>query len=345
MACLLIEVAPAHSRPRQPFNKPIYELLRTQDMNDIQELKDRRDQLLIEAGRLHVELLPLEALLESEETLEPDREREIRDNYNDLKRNFDSRKFNADLLDRKISRRESLANCDSLMAGYIEAITNWKADEKELNEKRLSLSTRLEQIQQQALKDLANARQAETEAATAYAQAVAWGDTEGEKTANVDAHKAAKNLTAAAEYNRRQTLIMAALEQELVTVDKYIAEARQKHKEIERRALFLSKTVLEEKWNEAAKTLFEVGGKLWANYNLLGIDQVGLMKLAVPEEGENFGNWTWEELSVRSRQYTAYDLLHLNKQPIAEQPEEINDLEKSEVVRNDQTTTEQRDLV
>ena len=181
MACLLIEVAPAHSRPRQPFNKPIYELLRTQDMNDIQELKDRRDQLLIEAGLLHVELLPL--------------------------------------------------------------------------------------------------------------------------------------------------------------------EARQKHKEIERRALFLSKTVLEEKWNEAAKTLFEVGGKLWANYNLLGIDQVGLMKLAVPEEGENFGNWTWEELSVRSRQYTAYDLLHLNKQPIAEQPEEINDLEKSEVVRNDQTTTEQRDLV
>ncbi|MPQ83996.1 chromosome segregation protein SMC [Pseudomonas sp. MAFF 730085] len=314
-------------------------------MNDIQDLKDRRDQLLSEAERLHAELLPLEALLESEEPIEPDRKREIRDKYNELKRNFDSRKHNADLLDRKISRRENLANCDSLMAGYIEAMTNWKADEQELNEKRKSLSTRLEQIQQQAVKDMANARQAETEAATAYAQAVAWGDTEGEKTANADAQKAAKNLTAAAEQNRRQTLIMAALEQELVTVDKYIVEAQEKHKGIERTALWLSQTVLEEQWNEAAKALFDVGGKLWANYRLLGLDQVNLMKLAVPEEGENFGKWTWGELSDRSRQYTAHDLLKLNELPIPQQPEQMSDLEQREVERNEQATTEKRELV
>ncbi|WP_338506398.1 chromosome segregation protein SMC [Pseudomonas poae] len=314
-------------------------------MNDIQDLKDRRDQLLSEAERLHAELLPLEALLESEEPIEPDRKREIRDKYNELKRNFDSRKHNADLLDRKISRRENLANCDSLMAGYIEAMTNWKADEQELNEKRKSLSTRLEQIQQQAVQDMASARQAETEAATAYAQAVAWGDTEGEKTANADAQKAAKNLTAAAEHNRRQTLIMAALEQELATVDKYIAEAQEKHKGIERTALWLSQTVLEEQWNEAAKALFEVGGKLWANYRLLGLDQVGLMKLAVPEEGENFGNWTWHELSNRSRQYTARDLLQLNELPIPQQPEQMSELEQREDERNEQAATEQCELV
>lgn len=314
-------------------------------MNEIQDLKDRRDQLLTEADQLHAELLPLEAMLDSEDPIEPDQARELRDKYNELKRNFDSRKFNADLLDRKISRRENLANCDSLMAGYIEAMTNWKADEQELNEKRQSLSTRLEQIQQQAVKDMTSARQAETEAATAYAQAVAWGDTEGEKTANADAQRAAKNLTTAAEHNRRQTLIMAALEQELVTVDKYIAEAQQKHEGIERHALFLSKTALEEKWNEAAKALFEVGGKLWANYNLLGLDQIGLMKLAVPEEGENFGKWTWDELSDRSRQYAAKDLLQLNELPIPQQPEQMSDLEQHEVVRNEQATTEQRDLV
>ena len=314
-------------------------------MNDIQDMKDRRDQLLSEAEQLHAELLPLEALLESEEPIEPDRKRELRDKYNDLKRNFDSRKHNADLLDRKISRRENLANCDSLMAGYIEAMTNWKTDEQELNEKRESLSTRLEQIQQQAVKDMANARQAETEAATAYAQAVAWGDTEGEKTANADAQKAAKNLTAAAEHNRRQTLIMAALEQELVTVDKYIAEAQEKHKGIERTALWLSQTVLEEQWNEAAKALFEVGGKLWANYRLLGLDQINLMKLAVPEEGETFGNWTWHELSDRSRQYAARDLLQLNELPIPQQPEQISELEQRKDDRNEQATTKQRDLV
>jgi hypothetical protein len=40
----------------------------------------------------------------------------------------------------------------------------------------------LKQIQQQANEDMAKARQAETDAATAYAQAVAWGDIEGEKS-------------------------------------------------------------------------------------------------------------------------------------------------------------------
>lgn len=211
--------------------------------------------------------------------------------------------------------------------------------------KSLSLSTRLEQIQQQAVEDMAKARQAETEAATAYAQAVAWGDTEGEKTANADAQKAAKNLTAATEHNRRQTLIMAALEQELVTVDKYIAEAQEKHKGIERTALWLSQSVLEEKWNEAAKTLFEVGGKLWANYNLLGLDQVALMKLAVPEQGENHERWTWQELLNRSHQYSPRDLVQLNSLPIPQQPECVSNPEQREDERNEQATTEQREQV
>ncbi|MGG7670862.1 chromosome segregation protein SMC [Pseudomonas sp. WC2] len=314
-------------------------------MNEIQNLKDRRDHLLSEADQLHAELLPLEALLESEETIEPTQGRELRNRYNELKRNFDSRKNNADLLDRKISRRENLAYCHSLMAGYIEAMDNWTADEQELKEKRQSLSNRLEQIQQQAEEDMARARQAETDAATAYAQAVAWGDTEGEKTANTDAQKAAKNLTVATEHNRRQHLIMKALEQELVTVDKYIAEAQVKHKGIERTALLLSQTVLEEQWNEAAKALFEVGGKLWANYNLLGRDQIGLMKLAVPEQGENFGKWTWEELSARSRQYRARDLFQLDGLATPNQPEVMSNLEQRKDERNEQADTEQRQLV
>jgi hypothetical protein len=314
-------------------------------MNEIQDLKDRRDRLLSEADQLHAQLLPLEAVLEGEETIEPTQERELRDKYNDLKRNFDSRNNNADLLNRKISRRENLANCDSLMVGYIEAMDNWKADEQELNEKRQSLSNRLEQIQQQAVEDMAKARQAETEAATAYAQAVAWGDTEGEKTANADAQKAAKNLTAAAEHNRRQHLIMAALEQELVTVDKYITEAQVKHKGIERTALWLSQTVLEEQWNEAAKALFEVGGKLWANYKLLDLDQVGLMKLAVPEQGENHGRWTWHELIDRSYQYSARDLVQLDTLPIPQQPEDKSNPEQRKDERNEQADTEQRELV
>lgn len=182
------------------------------------------------------------------------------------------------------------------------------------------------------------------DAATAYAQAVAWGDSEGEKTANTDAQKAAKNLTVATEHNRRQHLIMTALEQELVTVDKYIAEAQIKHKGVERTALLLSQTVLEEKWNEAAEVLFEAGGKLWANYDFLGRDQIELMKLAVPQQGEEFGKWTWEELSERSRQYRARDLIQLHSLPV-QRAEDMSNLEQRKDDRNEQAHTEQRQLV
>ncbi|MBD8570715.1 chromosome segregation protein SMC [Pseudomonas syringae] len=295
-------------------------------MNEIQELKDRRDQLLNEANQLHIQLQPLEAALDNEQCIEATQERELRDKYNELKRRFDAHKHNADLLEQKINRRETLANSDSLMAGYIEAMNNWKTDEQELNAKRQSLSSRLEQIQHQAVEDMAKARQAETDAATAYAQAVAWGDTEAEKTANADAQKAAKNLATAAEHDRRQGLIISALKQELATVDQYIVEALEKHKGIERDALWLSQTVLEEKWNEAAKALFEVGGRLWANYNLLGLDQVSLLKLAVPQEGETVGNWTWHELSDRARNYGAQDLLQLDDAPARQQAEQTSHL-------------------
>jgi hypothetical protein len=293
-------------------------------MNEIQELKDRRDQLLKEADQLHTQLLPFEAALENEQSIGPAQERELRDKYNELKTRFDARKHEADLFDRKINRRETLINSQSLMAGYIEAMNTWKADEQELNEKRQSLSIRLEQIQQQAVEDMAKARQAETDTATAYAQAVAWGDTEGEKTANADAQKAAKNLATAAEHNRRQGLIISALKQELATVDQYIVEAQEKHRGIERDALWLSQTVLEEKWNEAAKALFDVGGRLWANYNLLGLDQVSLLKLAVPQEGETVGSWTWHELSGRARRYSAQDLLQLNDTQAHQQAEQTS---------------------
>ncbi|WXF86639.1 chromosome segregation protein SMC [Pseudomonas syringae pv. atrofaciens] len=297
-------------------------------MNEIQALKDRRDQLLKEADQLHAQMLPFEAALENEQSIEHAQKHELRDKYNELKTRFDARKHEAGLFDQKINRRETLANCDSLMAGYIEAMNTWNANEQELNEKRQSLSTRIEQIKQQAVEDMAKARQAETDAATAYAQAVAWGDTEGEKTANADAQKAAKSLATAAEHDRRQGLIISALEQELVTVDRYIAEAKEKHKGIERNALWLSQTVLEEKWNEAARALFEVGGRLWANYNLLGIDQVSLLKLAVPQAGERVGNWTWHELSGRARNYGAQDLLQLNNISTPQQAALMSQLEE-----------------
>lgn len=280
-------------------------------LGEIEILKVERDKYLSEVEQMYIEIAPLEALLEDEETLDAERLYEIRKQYNTLKIPYDSRKHQASIVTNRITRREKLVNHETLMAGYTESMANWKADEQELNEKRNSLSTRLEQIQKQAAEDMAKARQAETEAATAYAQAVAWGDTEGEKNANAEAQKAAKNLTTATEHNRRQHLIVAALEQEMVIVDQHIVEAQKEHNAIERTAMFLARTVLEEQWNEKAQALMDAGGKLWAVERMLGGDQLSLRRLVLPKEGEGFDTWNSRELSERSHKHTVQDVLSL----------------------------------
>ena len=277
-------------------------------MNEIQELKNRREQTILEKETLERELAPFAAALEDYDVMQS-LEDNLRYEITDKKREVGYRERDIDTLDKKIHRRETLANHQNLMAGYIEAITSWKADEEELNQKRNSISTRLEQVRQKAHEDMAKARQAETEAATAYAQAVAWGDEEGEKKANDDAQKAAKHLTSAAEHHRRQQLIITALEQEIVTIDQHISEAKQTRADIENQASYLANTVLEEKWNEAAKALIEVGGKLWAARRLIDRDPIALTNLNIPEQGENHGRWSWSDLSDLSHQHSFEDVL------------------------------------
>ena len=277
-------------------------------MNEIQVLKDQRAQQILEKETLQCELAPYEEALENYDVMQS-LEDKVRHELSRKKIDLRYVKFEIEALNRKIHRRETLANHQSLMSGYIEAITTWKGDEEELNQKRSSINTRLEQVRQQAHEDMAKARQAETEVATAYAQAVAWGDEEGEKKANDDAQKAAKHLTSAAEHHRRQQLIITALEQEIVTIDQHISEAKQTRADIENQASYLANTVLEEKWNEAAKALIEVGGKLWAARRLIDRDPIALTNLNIPEQGENHGRWSWSDLSDLSHQHSFEDVL------------------------------------
>ena len=280
-------------------------------MSTIQELKDRRDQLTLEVESIQDDLAPFEEALESPEVSQQGRQCAVQDEINDHKRRIDSRDLEISNLNQKIHRLETLANHESLAAGYLSDMANWKADEMELNEKRSSIETRLQQVRQTDQEDMTKARQAETDAATAYAQAVAWGDVEGEKAANAEAQKAAKNLTTAVEHHRRQQLLITALEQELVTIDQHITEAQEERAKIEKKAAHLANTVLEEQWNEAAKVLLETGGKLWAARNMISRDPVALLKLNIPEQGERLGSWTWRELAERSDQYRLADLLAL----------------------------------
>ena len=278
-------------------------------MNRIEQLKDARANKVIEMEALKKEIPPFESALHSEDVINNGRESDVRHEISSRQIKIDSIDHQIFRLDQTLDRLEKLANRESLMEGYITDMANWMADELELNDKRQSLSTRLEEIRQQAQEEITSARQAETQAATAYAQAVAWGDIEGEKAASTDAQKAAKNLTTATEQHRRQLLIITALEQELAIVDRHISEAQVEHQKIEDTALRLAHNALEEAWNEAAQALLDVGGKLYAAARLIGRDPVSLMKLDIPEQGENFGSWRWSELADRGRQHRTRDLL------------------------------------
>lgn len=45
----------------------------------------------------------------------------------------------------------------------------------------------------------------------------------------------------------------------------------------------LAQTVLEERWNEQAQALIELGGKLWNVQGMLGGEHLSLMKLVLPQ--------------------------------------------------------------
>ncbi|PBQ21244.1 hypothetical protein CCL08_04965 [Pseudomonas congelans] len=55
---------------------------------------------------------------------------------------------------------------------------------------------------------------------------------------------------------------------------------------------------------------------------------MSLLKLAVPQEGEKVGNWTWHELSDRARRYSAQDLLQLNNISTPQQATLVSQLEE-----------------
>jgi hypothetical protein len=276
-------------------------------MTGIQELKNKRDALLPELEKLEAELLPFEAALESPEGVDHDQVRAIRDEFNTRKRRIDAIKFEISRIDQTLHRREAVAEQDSRIAEYISGMENWKADKEELLAKRESLSVRLEQIGKKAVEDMSKARQAETEAASAYARAVAWGDEEGENNASNDAQKAAKNLVAATEHNRRQQLIINALEEELVTVGKHVIEAEEEYRKLESSALYVAHYALEEKWNAAARQLLDVGAKLYAAGSFIGRDGIAFLKLSIPELAEDYGHWQLRDISQRAN----YDVMEI----------------------------------
>lgn len=215
------------------------------------------------------------------------------------------------LIDQDIAWIDRKTNGVELMAGYKATMENWSLDKVDLEGKRKALSTRLAETKSQAEKAIADARQAEEEAARAYAQAVAWSDVEGEKKAAEDAQKAAKALNIAMEHQRRQVLIITALEQEIETVDKHIEEAAQEILKAEKSAVSLAVDRLEEEWDASAKELLAVGAKLYAAKRYMGRDGMAFNGFKVGSQLEENTSWESRHLASMSAKFSPSQIIDI----------------------------------
>lgn len=227
-------------------------------------------------------------------------------------------KYKISVIDQDIAWYDRKANSSALMGEYKETMESWSADKIDLEGKRKALSTRLAETKSQSEKVIADARQSEEQAARAYAQAVAWSDVEGEKKAADDAQKAAKTLSSAMEHQRRQALIITAMEQEIETIDAHIEEAVQNILKTERSAVMLVKERLEEQWDVSAKQLLEVGAQLYAAKSYMGHEHMAFLGFKVGSQTEGFTFWDSQDIAEMSRRFSPSQILDIQITEVAQ---------------------------
>ncbi|MFJ2546600.1 chromosome segregation protein SMC [Pseudomonas sp. NPDC087612] len=222
------------------------------------------------------------------------------------------------VIDQSIAWIERKANSVELMADYKEKMENWSLDKADLHGKRKTLSTRLEEVRAHNEQAITNARQAEEKAARAFAQAVAWGDADGEKTSAADVQKAAKVLATELEQQCRQGLIVSALEQEIKLIDEHIEEAVRESEKIERSAVRLATERLQEEWDAAVQQLIATGSKLYAGKRYMGCEQNAFHDLKIRNELNSSIAWDWSELLKLSYQYGPQQIIDIQADTFAE---------------------------
>ncbi|AQW70796.1 hypothetical protein B2J77_18055 [Pseudomonas parafulva] len=223
----------------------------------------------------------------------------------------DNIEYKISVIDQDIAWFNRKANSSELMAEYKETMKNWATDKADLEGKRKVLSTRLAETKDESERVIAEARQAEEEAARAYAQSVAWSDVEGEKKAAEAAQKAATNLSSAMENQRRQSLIIAAMDQEIETIDAHIEEAVQEILKAERAAVVVALERLEEQWDESVKELLNLGSKLYAAKRYMGREGMAFHRFHVSSQLESFTHWGEGDLITMSYKYSAEQIIDI----------------------------------
>ncbi|WP_047544230.1 hypothetical protein AAHB44_01775 [Pseudomonas simiae] len=212
-------------------------------------------------------------------------------------------------INRKIQHMEQLEKIDQIKANAIQAMTDATAEVEALERKKAHLSERFQTIQLEADQALEKAQQAERDAATSYAKSLASGDSEGEKSASSEMHKAAKQLATTDEQVRRQDLILGALQVELDTLETQITNARQRCDEAKATALNALGFALGEEWNAATEQLLAVGARILAISYQKGGTGDALSGLDVPRFGPFHSKLDRSDIASSARLISLEDLL------------------------------------
>lgn len=212
-------------------------------------------------------------------------------------------------IEQKLTHLDRLERVDQIKTESIQAMSESAAEVEALERTQAHLNERLRAIQSEAEQALEKAQQAERDAASLYARSLASGDSEGEKNANSEIQKAAKQLAIADEQVRRQELILTALQAELDTIETQISNAQQRGDEAKKSALNAIGIALDEEWNIATEQLVALGARMLAVSYLKGGMGDALSGLDVPRFGPFHSRLDRSDLASAARFISLEDLL------------------------------------
>lgn len=278
-------------------------------MQSLEELNIERSRHQAELAELNGQLAQYEEHLSDPNYAQTPAGGELGICVENLRSKIGTIKCKVSMVDQKIAWWDRKNSSSELMAGYRDTMSSWASDKADLESKRGVLSARLAEIKSQSEKMIADARQAEEDAARGYAQAVAWSDLEGEKRAADNAQKAAKALGLAMEHQRRQGLMIAAMTQEIDTIDAHINEAAEEILKAERSAVLVALERLEEQWDSSVEELLNVGAKLYAAKRYMGREGMAFHRFHVRSQVDSHQYWDDIKLAEMSYKYETTQII------------------------------------
>lgn len=217
--------------------------------------------------------------------------------------------YELERIESKIAYLERMEQVDEIKTRSIQTMSVVAAEIEVLERTRSHLGERLQSIQSDAEQSLENAHQAERDAASLYARSLASGDSEGEKAANGEIQKAAKQLSTTDEHVRRQELILVALQAELDSLEAQISNANQRADDAKKAALSAVGLTLDEEWNTVTNQLIAIGARILAVSYQKGSSGYGFSKLDIPRFGPFLSDLSNSELADAARDISLDDLL------------------------------------